>query len=415
MTRVAFITQWFAPEPTIVPDAIAVALRNAGAQVEVLTGIPNYPTGVVHSGYRAGEARSDDVNGFRVRRTPLFPSHDGSAARRIANYLSWALSSAVFGIGVLRRAQVNIVYGSPITAATPALLARLIAGRPFILIVQDVWPDSVFATGFLQKGLVSRAALVGLTWFTNRVYSRASKIVVISPGMRSLLAARGVDPDKIEVVYNWVPSFAAEGDSASRERLREELGIDPEHFVLMYGGNHGPAQALGPVIEAVTSLSEDKNCHLVMVGEGVDKDRLQQLASKATLRRVHFLGQQPAIRMQSLMAAADAQLVSLADDTLFAITVPSKLQSILSAGHPLIAVASGDVARIVEGAKAGLVVRPGDVDSLAAAVAVLAAMDPVRRRLLGESGNRMYEAEMSERVGTLKWRTMLEELRKQDG
>lgn len=410
MPRVAYITQWFAPEPTIVPDAIAVALRNAGAEVEVLTGVPNYPTGEVHAGYNASVASRDTVRGFRVRRTPLYPSHDQSAPRRIANYVSWAISSVVWGLGVVWRAQLSVVYGSPITAAAPALVGRLLFRRRYVLIVQDVWPDSVFATGFLTRGLAHRFAFAGLNAFTKVVYRKASKVVVISPGMKSILMERGVDPGKIEIIFNWLPEVAASAAAADSSHLRSTLGIPRDAFVLMYAGNHGPAQALAHVIEAVGSLGLGPPCHLVMIGEGVEKPALFRIAEECAPGRVHFFDQQPNAAMPSLMREADAQLVSLANAPLFAVTVPSKLQSILASGHPVVAVAGGDVARLVTESGAGVAAPPGDSAAIARALRAMMVTTEEGRRSMGRAGSQLYEARMSESVGTTKWAAVLEEM-----
>ena len=199
----AYITQWFPPEPVMVPPAIAHALTRRGHRVEVLTGVPNYPSGHVHEGFRAWQPRTDDVDGPNVRRTPLIPGHGSSTVRRMANYVSWAFSATLLGLRTLRRADVALVYSSPASAALPAMIWRRIVRTPYVLLIQDIWPDSVFATGFLTRGWSRRVARAALSRFCSWSYRSAAHIAVISPGAIDLLASRGVPREKLSLVYNW--------------------------------------------------------------------------------------------------------------------------------------------------------------------------------------------------------------------
>ncbi|MDM4718318.1 glycosyltransferase [Micromonospora sp. WMMA1363] len=180
--RVALVSQWFPPEPTGIPLGIARCLRGYGFDVDVLTGVPNYPTGIVHPGYRAHRRYVESQDGLRVLRSPLYPSHDRSALRRAANYLTWAASSTALGRPLLRAADVALVYGSPVTAATAAMAARIRWGTPYVLMAMDLWPDSVFATGFLTGRPGRRLAQGTLGRFTDQAYRWADHVTVPSPG-----------------------------------------------------------------------------------------------------------------------------------------------------------------------------------------------------------------------------------------
>lgn len=405
--RVAFVCQWYPPEPAAVPQGIATALAEQGLDVEVLTGVPNYPTGVVAEGYVAWRPSREVRDGLRVRRTPLYPSHDASAVRRLLNYASWALSAAVLGQRTLRAADVALVYSSPATAALPAMVARRLWGTPYVLLVQDVWPDSVFASGFLG-GPLGRLARRVLDVFVGLTYRGADHVAVTSPGMVDLLASRGVPRDKLSVVHNWVDETAgpdaASDDGASR-KLREAWGAGPDDFVLLYAGNHGQAQALDPVVDVFAALPPDAGCRLVMVGDGISKPALVERAGGRP--GVHFLDPVPREAMPGLTAAADAQLVSLDSQPLFAVTMPSKVQSIMAAGKPLLVSAEGDCAAAVTEAGAGVAAAPGDREALREAVLALAAADAEERREMGRRGRRHYEERMSRGVGSAALRRLL--------
>ncbi|NLU78815.1 glycosyltransferase family 4 protein [Micromonospora sp. HNM0581] len=394
-TRVALISQFFPPEPVPIPLGLSRSLRGLGFEVDVLTGVPNYPTGVVHPDYPRRRRIADRVDGLRVLRTPLHPSHDRSAVGRAANYLTWAASSTLLGTPLLRTADVALVYSSPATAAASALAARLRWGTPYLLMVMDLWPDSVFATGFLTRGLTRRVTEGTLSSFTALTYRWAEHVTVASPGSRDILIERGVPADKVSVVYNWADEKLMQPTEPDPD-LRARLGLSPDDFVILYGGNHGPAQDLRVAIEAMGRLRDLTDVHLVLVGDGVSKPALRGRAEELGLHRVHFVAPVAAERMAAVMAAADIQLVCLADEPLFRITMPSKVQTILACGLPILACAPGDAARVVREAGAGFTTVPGDAEQLARTIRLARGTPRPHLRNLGRAGLDHYRLHMSE-------------------
>jgi colanic acid biosynthesis glycosyl transferase WcaI len=398
--KVALVCQWYNPEPVHQPRWIVEALIRLQASVQVLTGIPNYPAGRVLAGYRAWSLRREMVDGVMVRRTPLYPSHSSGALGRVCNYMSWAVSSALFGQAVLRSADVALVYSSPATAALAAMVGRHLHGTPYVLFMQDVWPDSITASGSLS-GRGGRWILPLVSGFTSRAYHDAAKVVVTSPGMKRLLHSRGVPEEKLSLAYNWVQPLAETVASAGAQ-FRAELGLDADDFLLMYAGNLGAAQDLQAAILGMSIVDPSERCHLVLVGEGVEKLALQELAIRCCPGRVHFVDPQPRSSMASVMVAADVQLVALADQPLFRVTTPSKLQSILAAGQPVLALACGDVATLVLEAGAGVAVEPGRPNEFAEALQRLRAMSTDDLRAMGIHGRTFYEEHMSESTGAIR-------------
>ncbi|QCW50989.1 glycosyltransferase family 4 protein [Nocardioides dongxiaopingii] len=403
--RVAFVCQWYPPEPAEIPAGIVAALGDQGLDVEVLTGIPNYPSGKVHEGYRAGSRSTEEHAGVAVHRTPLHPSHDSSARGRLMNYASWALSSAALGQRLLRRSDVALVYSSPATAALPAMVSRLVWGKPYVLLVQDVWPDSIFASGFLT-GRASRLVERAVDVFVRRAYAMASHVAVISPGMIDLLSSRGVPAEKLSLVYNWLPDaeLAVTDDDDTVEGVRARLGIPAAESVFLYAGNHGKAQALEPLVDAFVEPVTEPS-HLVLVGSGVSKADLVARASGSD--RVHFLDAVPRAEAARLTASADFHVVSLADEPLFAVTMPSKVQSGLAAGRPMLVVSRGDSAELVSTGGAGRGAQPGSATAIAAAVVDLAARGPQAREDMGRRGRELYGRLMAREVGAARLAELL--------
>ena len=391
--RVAVLTQWYLPEPAWQVQWIVDALGEAGADCRVVTGVPNYPTGRVAPGYRAWRRSEEVIADVPVLRTPLYPDHGGSVLKRFANYASWALSSALLGRRDLKHADVVLVYSSPATAAAAAMLTRPLHGTPYVLLIQDLWPDTVTQSGMLPARW-NRITERVLNVFVDASYRHAAAIIVISAGMKRLLVERGVEASKVFVVHNWVSERSRE-PAIGEESMRDRLGLPPEAFVLMYAGNHGAAQGLGPVVDAFGHADQDR--HLVLVGGGIDKPGLQ--AASRDLPNVHFLETQPSPLVRGWMHEADAQLVSLIPQPLFTVTVPSKLQVALAEGCPVLAVAAGDVADIVEDADAGVSAVPGDAGSIQGAISAMSTASPQQLARWGANARAYYESTMAPEVG----------------
>lgn len=390
-----FVTQWYTPEPSRVPAEIASVVAES-MTVTVLTGVPHYPTGKPAQGYSATDIRTEVFDGIRVHRTPEYPSRSRSSVGRMISYASWAATATVFGLRRFRHAHVALVYSSPATAALPALAARLLWRTPYVLVVQDVWPDSIFAAGFSNRGLkLLRPLLDGLC---RLFYRFANHVCVISPGMVDLLNARGVPRDKLSLLYNWVAPSARETEPPARSK--------PGPVTLLYAGNHGPAQNLAPVVEAVAAVP---NLEFSLVGDGIEKPLLAERASERNARNVTFHAPETPHQLAYRVERADVQLVSLAPDPLFDVTMPSKVQAILAAGKPLLAVAGGDVASVVREARCGWVVTPGNPEELAQTLREISNTSPQQFSELGARARAYYAAHMSRERGSAVLTRVLED------
>ncbi len=395
---ICYVSQFYHPENVGVACWVPEELARLGWDVRVLTGQPNYPSGVVFDGYDAGRASRELVGGLPVRRTPLYPSHDDSAARRMLNVGSWALSSTWYGARDVAEAGLAVVYSSPVTANLAPMCARLRWGTPYVTMVQDLWPDSVFASGFLQSGPLYRVADAVLGWFARLSYRMSAHVTVLSPSMRQTLIDRGVPADKVSLVYNWVDEELFAPGAAPDPGLRRELGVADDDFLVMYAGAMGQAQGLTVLLDGVARAR--RPVHLAMLGDGIDRANLERhAAALGVADRVHFVGRRPMAQMPGLLAAADLQAVCLRDTPLFRINMPSKVPSLLCAAHPVLVVAAGDPADVVVGAGAGWAADPADPDAVARALDEAASCGADRLRAMGERGRHAYETQMSAAIG----------------
>lgn len=395
--RIGMISQWYDPErgSAALPGNIARSLLRRGHRVDVVTGFPNYPSGTVYPGYRIRPYQREVIEGVTVHRAPLYPSHDSHPLRRATNFLTFAGSASGVALSKLGSADAVLVHYTPATAAIPALTLNALRRKPYVIHLQDLWPQTVVSSGFLGESGAGRAERV-LHRYCDAVYRHATMIAVTSPGMAEVVASRGVARDKIVFVPNWADEEAFRPVARNRE-LAGELGIDSE-FTVMYAGNFGEFQALDVLIEAAKLLRERSDIGFVLVGSGVQEEHLRNMVAERNLTNVHFVGQQPFARMAEIMALGAVQVVSLQDLPLFRTTLPSKIQGTLAAGRPVIAAVSGDAAEVIERSGAGLVVTPGSAAELAQAIIGLSDSSPESLRSRGDASRRYYENHFSEQV-----------------
>lgn len=404
--RVLLLTQWFDPEPTIKGLVFARELVRQGFDVEVVTGYPNYPSGRVYAGYKIKLIQRECIDCVQITRLPLYPNHDQSAIKRVLNYASFAASALVYGLFMAKRADVMYAYHPPLTVGVAASLIRWLRGIPLVYDIQDMWPDTLRATGMLSN---TRAlALVGCV--CDWVYKWVDHLVVLSPGFKRLLLQRGVPECKIDVIYNW----------ADESALMSPVGAVPasfpaaDRFRVVFAGNMGKAQALDAVLDAAEILQvRGSQASFVMLGGGVEVSRLKTRALEMKLSNMVFLPPVPMSEVGAILAAADVLLVHLRKDSLFEITIPSKTQAYMAVGKPVLMAVNGDAAYLVSQAKCGLTAESENPQALADAIDALAVMPKIELKTMGENAGRFYREALGLQVGTAKFAAIFEKLNKQ--
>lgn len=383
--RVLVVSQYFWPEDFRINDVVA-GLMARGVQVDVLTGKPNYPDGIIASGYRAWGLQRESWKNAQIYRIPLFPRGRGGALRLAANYLSFALLGSVFGPWLLRGRSYDVifVYGlSPILLAIPAVVMSWIKQRPLVLWVQDLWPESLAATGYVKSKWALQSVGSVVRWIYRQtalllVQSRAFQVPVgeMAPGKQVTYYPNSVDN-----------MFARPVDSRVELPKVDVLGAG---FSVLFAGNVGAAQAVEVIVDAAEILAEQGDIQFVVLGNGSRWDWMREEIRVRGLRNVHLAGRFPVNTMPGLMQKAEVLLVTLADQPIFSQTVPNKVQAYLASGRPIIACVNGEGARLVQEACAGTVVAAGDSQALAQAVLHLYRMNEVERSALGANGRRYY-------------------------
>ena len=403
--RILLLTQWFEPEPSFKGLVFARELVRQGFEVEVLTGFPNFPGGKLYPGYRIKLLQREVIDGIVVTRVPLYPNHSQSGVKRILNYASFAASALVYGLFTARRADVIYAYHPPLTVGVTAGLIRLLCRVPVVYDIQDMWPDTLRATGMFNNERALRVVEAVCQW----VYRRVDHLVVLSPGFKRLLTQRGVPAAKIDVIYNWADEVAL---AAPKGTLPPNFP-GPDRFRIAFAGNMGKAQALNAVLDAAALLQgrASRVC-FVMLGGGVEVSCLKLRAEELGLRNVTFLPQVPMSEVGTFLHAADALLVHLRKDPLFEITIPSKIQAYMTVGRPLLIAVDGDAADLVMQSGSGVAAESENPTSIAAAADELAALSQTQLNAMGQCAVDYYKMHLALKVGVSKFGIIFKRLGK---
>lgn len=383
--HVLVVTQYFWPENFRIND-IVEGLHQRGHRVTVLTGHPNYPAGQFTHGYTGRRIEQEQFGGIRVVRVPMLARGQHSGVRLLLNYLSFALTGSLLGPLLARdRYDVIFVYEpSPMTVGYPAMVLKWITRRPIVFYVQDLWPESLAATGFVTHAV----ALKAVEWMVRGIYRTCDRILVTSRAFIPRVQRLGVSPERIGYFPQYAESFyqplSPDPEWASQQGL-------PSGFTIMFAGNMGTAQDLTTVLDAAELLREQA-IDWVFLGDGSMRAELETRAREKTLTNTHFLGSRPASDMPRFFAQADALLVSLNRDELFELTVPAKVQSYLACGRPVIASLLGEGAEIIREAQAGVTCEPQNAAGLAEAVLALRRLPQHQRETMGVRGRAYFEA-----------------------
>lgn len=408
--KILYVSQYFPPEmgaPAARVSQLARHWAAAGHDVTVLTGFPNHPTGVVPRAYRDKLRRlvfREHVDGVAVVRTWLLPLPNGRWWERILNYASFCLSASLTGL-FLSRPDVVIATSPQLLVGLAGWWLGKVKRTPIVLEVRDLWPDAIIASGVGQESSALARALRGLSRF---LYRACDHLVVVTDAFRQELEEKwGVPAAKMSVIENGVEldAFTPWGNSAV---LPGDFGVG--RFVVSYIGTLGLAHGLETVITAAGLMGEAApDVAFLLVGDGADKERLRSQVRRSGASNVHFIDAQPREEVPSLIRSSHVCLVTLKKADVFKTVIPTKMLEFMACGRPVVLAVDGQARRVLEQAGGGLFVEPEDSRALADAVIRLRA-DPELRRVLGLSGRRFVEANLSREATARQYLGVLETL-----
>ena len=325
----------------------------------VITCAPNFPQGRVYAGYRNRLWQQEEVEGIRIIRVWTYIAANEGFAKRILDYLSFALMGSVAALFV--RTDVVVATSPQFFAAMGGWWAAFLKRKKWVMEVRDRWPESIRAVGAMRgEGRVFRW-LERLELF---LYRRAARVVVVTDSFRENLVERGISLQKIAVVKNGVllDRFRPQPKDAA---LAAALGLEGK-FVLTYLGTHGMAHGLDFVLGCAQNLPP--GVHLLLVGDGAERDNLLAFKEKENLRNVTLLPSVPKNEVPHYLALSDAALVCLRKSDTFRAVLPSKIFENAAMQRPILLGVEGEAKALVEQYGAGICFEPEQEAAFLAAV-----------------------------------------------
>lgn len=391
--RILMLTQFYPPEfgaAAIRLSRLARSLVRDGHRVTVLTGMPNYPSGIIPPEYRRTLLRRETLDGVDVRRVWVYASPSKGTRARLLNQFSFMSMAALRGV-FLARPDVILVESHPLFVTLTGGWLRRVRRAPVVLNVSDLWPESAVATGALRAdSLMVRVASRVERW----AYRDAAHIVSMTEGVDAGILAVHPRRERVTLIRNAVDldRFRPAISSEMRAAMREQLGVG-DRFTAVHVGNMSLTYDMEMLLAVARRLPD---VTFVFAGGGSQAGTVE--AAARALPNVRLTGVLPHEQMPALWAAADACLIALRDHSVAGGTLPAKMYEALATGTPVVAAIRGEGAAMLDAAGAGVVVPIGDAGAMADALRAL-ALSPERRQQMSAAGRAYAQAHLSpERV-----------------
>lgn len=387
--KILVVCQYYYPEPFRISDLCEEMVKR-GHEVTVLTGVPNYPEGVIYKEYRAGQRRNEIINGVKVQRCFTIGRRTGTLYRFL-NYYSFVISST-FRVLLNRNkpedgTKYDVVFVnqlSPVMMAYAGMLYKKMHHKKLVMYCLDLWPESLVAGGVKRNTVLYRL----FHKISKQIYRSCDQILVTSKMFTRYISDEfRIEKNKIAYLPQYAESMFDEIDSVQNEK---------ETIDFVFAGNIGEIQSVETVIKAAKILknevsAEGKRLVFHIVGSGTDLEHLKNMVSDKKLDNVIFHGRKPLSDMPIYYSLADAMLVTLGADEIISMTLPGKVQSYMAAGKPIIGAINGEANKVIKDSNCGFVGMAEDSKKLAENIKKFLYLSINQREQLGANGRSYYE------------------------
>lgn len=377
--KILIVSQYFWPEDFRIND-IALGLKESGHEVEILTGVPNYPKGKVFDGFSIFDKKYKSYNGMRVYRTPMISRGKGSFKLAL-NYISFMIIGTFRIIPLMFKKydRVLVFQVSPITSAIPAIFISKIKKIPSYIYVQDLWPETFYSIVNISNLKLRKLMKV----FCMKVYNSFSNILIASEGYRDILKKDRINNEKIEYFPQWAEDFYS---------TNLNLKDISDEFIVTFAGNIGKAQSVETIVKAA-ELIEKRNLPIIfnIIGDGSEFNNIKDIIKKLNLKNINLFGRKPSSEMPKYFSESDGLIVTLSNEEILKVTLPAKVQSYMASGKPILGAISGEGNKVIRQSNCGLVVESKDYEGLAKNIINLYSMSVQERSLLGKNGKKYFD------------------------
>lgn len=347
-------------------------LRENNYQVDILTGVPNYPEGKIFNDYELNKKNFENFHGASVFRVPVFLRRDGRKFFLFLNYISFVLSSITYGSFLLRNRKYDIIFSfatTPLTSSLPAIFFSKIKFAKSFIWVLDLWPDILFELKIIKNFFIYRL-ISGISKF---IYKNFDYILSQSKSFQKRI---NLLTKKDNNIY-----FPAWAENLKDNKSNETKYNQDNSFKIVFTGNVGEAQNFDQVIEAAVYLKNYNDLKWIIVGTGRELAKVKSVILKENIKNFILVGKKPIEDINYYHSIADILFISLKSGAAISSTIPGKLQTYLQSNKFILGMIEGEGKKIIEEAGVGLCVNPNNPKNLAEKILYLKANQEIVKKI----------------------------------
>jgi hypothetical protein len=360
--KILFLTDNFPPEvnapATRTYEHVQEWIKN-GAEVTIITCVPNFPHGKIYEGYKNKLYQKENIDGIEVIRVWSYVTANSGFIKRVLDYVSFAFMA--FWIGLFQKHDIIIATSPQFFTTWAGWALSNIRRKPWIFELRDLWPESIKTVGAMKQGKIIDL----LEKIELGLYRDAASVIAVTDAFKTNLIKRGIDAEKIDVITNGsnVELFYARPKDPI---LLEQLNLH-DKFVIGYIGTHGLAHSLDFIIQSISKIT-DPDIHFLFIGDGAMKKTVVTLANELTLSNVTFLAPVSKEEVPRYLSICDVSLAPLKKEDNFKTVIPSKIFEASAMRKPTLLGVEGQAQEIIETHNAGLCFEPENEDDFIAKV-----------------------------------------------
>ena len=381
--RILIFSQYFWPE-TFRINEVSETLSDMGHKIEVITGKPNYPFGKLFKGYKLFSFDIHKYKKIKVHRVPILPRGLKKPLRLALNYFSYVFLASIYTSLRLFKIKYNVIYiygTSPILQAIPGIIFGKLKGIPIVLNVQDLWPESLYATGYIKNKLILKI----VDFIVEYIYKQCDLILVSSEPFKKIIKKYRTNA-KIKYFPNSVDPIFSDEKFIKKEDLYLKKG-----FKIIFAGNLGSAQSVKTIIGLAKGIINFKDINIYIFGDGSELEFMKAEKKQYKLENLHLMGRYPLTSMPYIFSKADLLLATLASYNCFSKTLPNKIQAYMTAKKPIVVSMDGEGAKVIIKAKCGKAAPAENVEKLIGSVLEIFNMNSIERNILSENAYKYFE------------------------
>ena len=353
--KILVITQYFWPETFRVNDIVRY-LKENNYDVDVLTGLPNYPDGILYDEFKTNREKFNNYYGATIFRVPLFLRRDASKFYLFLNYISFVISTIFFGFFLLRKKKYDIVFSfatSPLTSSLPAIFFSKIKSCKSFIWVLDIWPDILKELKIINNIFIYNI----ISYISEFIYKKFDYILVQSNSFKAIIKKYTSNNNNF-----YFPAWAEDINGNKTNQIKYN---NDKSFKIVFTGNIGEAQNFDNIIEAARILKDHEDIKWVIVGTGRDIGNISKTIKKENIKNFFLEGKKNINDISYYHSIADVLFISLKSGEAISSTIPGKLQTYLQSNKFILGMISGEGKKIIEDSGAGCYVDPDNPKDLA--------------------------------------------------